>query len=134
MATPRILSVGQCGADHGAISMFLRASFGAEVTAAATHAQALAALARGGFDLVLVNRIGDRDGTSGVDLIRALKQEGGAPDVPVMLVSDYPDAQAEAQQLGARPGFGKSSLRTAAARLAVAEALGVGGPSATADR
>lgn len=134
MATPpRILSVGQCGADHGSISMFLRASFGAEVTAAATHAQALAAIARGGFDLVLVNRVGDRDGASGLDLICALKQEGAA-DVPVMLVSDYPDAQDEAQQLGARPGFGKSSLRTAAARLAVAEALGISGSPSAIER
>src|SRR4051794_41085510 len=101
VSRPRILSVGQCGYDHGQISRQLGRHREAEVVAAATHAEALAALQQGGVDLVLVNRIGDRDGASGLDLIRAMKADPRTSAVPVMLVSNLADAQDEAVGLGA---------------------------------
>jgi two-component system chemotaxis response regulator CheY len=110
VSRPRILSVGQCGYDHGQISRQLGRQHDAEVAAAATHDEALAAVRAGGIDLVLVNRIGDRDGASGLDLIRALKADPQTSAVPVMLVSNLPDAQEEAVNLGAIRGFGKSEL------------------------
>ena len=55
MPRTRILSVGQCGYDHGGLSRRLGHSLDAEVVPAATHAEALASLRdRGPFDLVLV--------------------------------------------------------------------------------
>ena len=107
MTPTRILSVGQCGFDHAQIDRLLTRHLGAEVTAADTHAEALAAVASTPFDLVLVNRVGDADGASGLDLIRSLRAE---TTVPVMLVSNYPDAQAQAVSLGALRGFGKADL------------------------
>jgi two-component system chemotaxis response regulator CheY len=104
MAGKRVLSVGQCGADHGSISRTLRSALGAEVVAAHTAEEALARLQQEAFALVLVNRIFDADGSSGVELVHRV---GG---VPVMLVSNYADAQAEAVAAGAVPGFGKASL------------------------
>jgi CheY-like chemotaxis protein len=59
---------------------------------------------------VLVNRVLDADGSSGLELIRALKAEEQLRDVPVLLVSNYEDAQAQAVQAGAVPGFGKAEL------------------------
>jgi len=109
---PRILDVGQCGYDHGSISRHLKKAYQAEVTAADTNGQALASLRAGEFDLVLVNRVLDGDGSRGVELIRAIKAEPDLAGLPVMLVSDYPEAQAEAVKLGALPGFGKSALRS----------------------
>jgi two-component system chemotaxis response regulator CheY len=106
----RVLSVGQCGYDHGSISRALRAGFGADVVAAGTAAEALQTLRGGGFDLVLVNRVLDDDGTRGVDLVRALKADPDLAAVPVMLVSDLKTARDEAVGLGALPGFGKSDL------------------------
>src|SRR5581483_3006970 len=92
----RVLSVGQCGYDHGQISRQLGRSLGADVQPAANAAEALEALRkRGPFDLVLVNRVGDRDGEPGVELIRALKADPALAAVPVMLVSNYEDAQDE---------------------------------------
>lgn len=111
---PRILSVGQCGYDHGQIARQLGKHLDAEVANAATHAQALAALKSQGFDLVLVNRVGDADGAPGLDLIQTLKSDPATAAVPVMLVSNYADAQAEAVALGALPGFGKSELGSGA--------------------
>lgn len=129
MAHPRVLSVGQCGPDEGRISHFLRKTFGAEVTAASTLEQARALMRSDQFGLVLVNRIFDLDGTSGVELIQWLKGDPTLAAVPVMLVSNFPEAQAKAVAQGALPGFGKAELHTHQARERLAEVLK---PSATA--
>ena len=107
---PRILSVGQCSADHGSISRHLARTLDAHVVGAGTAAEALTALRAGPFQLVLVNRVGDADGAPGLDLIRSLKAAPELAAVPVMLVSNYADAQAQAVGLGALPGFGKAQL------------------------
>jgi CheY-like chemotaxis protein len=60
--------------------------------------------------VLLVNRVldGDFHASGGVDLIRQLAQQ---PDPPtLLLISDYADAQEQAQAAGARPGFGKSQV------------------------
>ena len=110
MTGKRVLSVGQCGADHGGLTRALRQAFGAEVVAAHSAAEALAQLQHGDYALVLVNRVLDADGTPGVDLVRAVKEDEALRRVPVMLVSNYPDAQDEAVAAGAEPGFGKAAL------------------------
>ncbi len=110
MDQPRILSVGQCSFDHRLLTRHLSKSYGAQVAGANTLSEALVTLRAGEFDLVLVNRIFDNDGTEGFDLIRALKADPELAHVPVMLVSNYEDAQVEAKSLGALPGFGKTDL------------------------
>ena len=111
MPTIRVLDVGQCGFDHSSISRFLKQVYQAEVTGADTAGEALATLRAGGFDLVLVNRLFDGDGSPGAALIRTIKADPDLANLPVMLVSNYPEAQAEARTLGALPGFGKADLR-----------------------
>ena len=123
MSPPKILNVGQCGVDHPAISGMLRKALNAHVEGADTHDEALETLRAGGFDLVLVNRVGDLDGAPGLGLIRAIKADPSLAETPVMLVSNLPDAQAEAVAAGALPGFGKNDLRGGAAEK-VKAALG----------
>jgi two-component system chemotaxis response regulator CheY len=106
----RILSVGQCGFDHGSLSRFFDRRFGAQVVRADTRDEALDELRSGPFNLVLVNRVSDLDGSPGLELIRAMKSDPALADSPVMLVSNYPDAQDQAVALGALRGFGKSQL------------------------
>jgi CheY-like chemotaxis protein len=109
MPAKRILSIGQCMADHTAIDWTVRQHFDVEVVPADTVAEAFDRLQHESFDLVLVNRILDRDGSSGLEVIRQLKAE--APrQVTVMLVSNYPEPQQHAVELGAVPGFGKGAL------------------------
>jgi CheY-like chemotaxis protein len=110
MTAKRVLSVGQCMADHGGISHTLRQSFGAAVESADTVAEALTKLRDEPFALMLVNRVFDADGSSGMDLIEALRADANLRDVPVMLVSNFEDAQKQAVSAGAVPGFGKSEL------------------------
>lgn len=119
----KVLSVGQCGFDHGSISMAIQASFGAKVEAAQGAEAALRALKAGGYDLVLVNRVFDADGASGLDLIRDLKADPALGSVPVMLVSNYADAQGQAEALGALPGIGKGDLHTALAQARLSAVL-----------
>jgi two-component system, chemotaxis family, chemotaxis protein CheY len=110
MASPSILSVGQCGFDHTKIARHLEQAFGARVVGVENCEEAISALRRERYDLVLVNRVNDSDDAPGVDLIRSVKAEPGLAGVPMMLVSNYPEAQQEAEALGALPGFGKSDL------------------------
>jgi two-component system, chemotaxis family, chemotaxis protein CheY len=109
MASPRVLSVGQCGFDSASIERLFKQDFSAEVESVDAGTDAMGRLKSGGYDLVLVNRRLDSDGSSGVALLEQLHSQ--APDVPLMLVSDKADAQAEAVAKGALPGFGKSALR-----------------------
>jgi two-component system, chemotaxis family, chemotaxis protein CheY len=110
MTAKRVLSVGQCGADHYGISLTFRQAFGVEVEAASTQTEALRLMRQAPFDLVLVNRIFDRDGDSGVDMIRLAKADEALQTTPVLLVSNYADAQQEAVEAGGEPGFGKADL------------------------
>jgi CheY-like chemotaxis protein len=107
-----VLCIGQCGYDHAVIARHLRQAFDAEVVGAATFAEALGTLRAGPFALVLVNRVSDADGTPGLDLIRRMKADDALAAIPVMLVSNFPDAQEQARALGALPGFGKADLAT----------------------
>jgi CheY-like chemotaxis protein len=64
------------------------------------------------FDLVLVNRLLDRDGSQGLDIIRKIKSHPDLSVVPVMMLTDYPEHQQRAVEAGAEPGFGKSELHS----------------------
>ena len=101
MDNPRILSVGQCSFDHGIITRHLGMIYGAQVAGPNTMNEALVTLRAGNFNLVLVNRVFDGNGSAGLDLVRAIKADPELADIPVMLVSNYQDAQAEARSLGA---------------------------------
>ena len=126
MSRPRVLSVGQCGYDHSSISNHLGRCFDADVVKADTADAALRSLRAGAFDLILVNRIGDRDGAPGLDLIRDLKADPALAEVTVMLVSNYESAQEDAVRLGAIRGFGKADLGTGKDRAVLERVLSRG--------
>ena len=109
-SSKRILDVGQCGVDGPRIGRFLVREFNCVVDRAHSKEQALALTAVNAYDLVLVNRLLDRDRTRGIDVIAALR--AAHPALRVMLVSNYPEAQEEAERLGALRGFGKSALES----------------------
>lgn len=108
----RVLDVGQCVPDHAAIRRLLETSFHAVVEQ--THAldDTLARLRETPFDLVLVNRKIDIDYSDGLDILKAIKADPQLAEIPVMLVTNYPEHQQTAIAAGAEPGFGKDSLRS----------------------
>ncbi len=118
---PRVLLVGHCGFDSGGLSRAMkRVAKDADVSRVNSDADLDQALASGDA-VLLVNRAldGRFDARTGVELIAELA--GRAPRPRMMLISNYPDAQAAAEQAGALPGVGKSDLKSeqAQARLRV---------------
>src|SRR5262245_42152647 len=109
MPAKRVLSVGQCAADQWHISRLIEERFSAEVVAVDSAEEALAKLHEGNFDLLLVNRVFDADGGSGIALIAHVKKDDKL-HVPAMLVSNYEHYQQEAVEAGALMGFGKAEL------------------------
>ncbi|MFO0901747.1 MAG: response regulator [Pirellulales bacterium] len=105
-----VLDVGNCVPDHAAIRGMLQANFGAAVLQAHGPDDTLAALAKGGIDLVLINRKLDQDYSDGIEILRLIKKEERYRRVPVMLITNYPDHQAAAVAEGAEYGFGKLEL------------------------
>ena len=122
-----VLSVGQCGFDDSRIGEAVRKELGAGMDRAASAEEAKRMMGEKKYDLVLVNRVFDWGGDSGVKFIGAKKQAGDAtPPPPMMLVSNYEEAQAEAVAAGAMAGFGKGALGSAEAGERLRKAVGAG--------
>jgi len=119
----RILLVGHCGVDgprmQSEIASFLP---GADVPRINSDRDLNRAV-KEGADLLLINRepLGFEP-KLGTDLIRELHEK--YPDQKLVLVSDYEDAQEEAEEAGALPGFGKDLLGSPQFEAAVLQALG----------
>lgn len=126
-----VVSVGQCGFDNGQMRDLIRSlDPSLEMRVADDFEETLDQLAsaQGRIRLVLVNRVLDVDGSSGIDLIRKIRASADRfGNIPLMLVSDREPAQAQAIAEGALPGFGKSALRSAQTRDRVRQAIESGG-------
>jgi two-component system chemotaxis response regulator CheY len=129
MTEKKVLDVGQCDYDHGNISRLLQSHFRVAVDRAHTPGDALARLASIRYDLVLLNRVFDHDGSAGLDLLRQLKNDDRLRHLPVMLITNYEDVQEQAVELGALPGFGKADLHDQRTLERLRGALGAEPPS-----
>ena len=127
--TKRVLDVGQCSPDHATIRSYLTSNFDCEVEQAHGAEDALTRLKNEQFDLVLVNRKLDADYSDGIDVIRQLKADPDTSNVPVMLVTNYPEHQDAAIAAGAVRGFGKLEYNSAETRERLAAALQVSNES-----
>lgn len=109
MQESRVLDVGNCDPDHGAMRRMLTANFDVEIDRVMFVAEAREALRRSSYALVLVNRRIFADDSDGMELVHAMRVD---PEnkTPVMLVSNFPEAQDRAVAAGATPGFGKAAL------------------------
>ena len=117
-----ILDVGQCGFDGPRLRRMLREKLEAEVDCAETLVEAVQKLETMPYNLVLVNRVLNKDRSSGLAVIEAVRKTRA--DAKVMLVSDRAEAQKEAIKLGALPGFGKAALQDQKTVEMIGAALG----------
>jgi CheY-like chemotaxis protein len=106
----RVVLVGHCGPDSSYLRMSVGAAEKGVQVVAADDEAALQRVLSEGVDLVLLNRVLDYGFVeeTGVELVRRLRAE--QPNLKMMLVSNYPEAQAEAVAAGALMGFGKRDL------------------------
>ncbi len=110
----RVLDIGNCAPDHAAIRRMIESHFTATVEQAHEADEALARLRAEPFDLVLVNRKLDVDYSDGLAIIQQIKADPMLCEVPVMLITNYPEHQQQAIASGAIPGFGKLALQSSA--------------------
>src|SRR5438874_10520849 len=113
VAKPRkriVALVGHCGPDSSYLRMAVQSAVREAQILMVDDDEDLSRLIQHGVDLLLLNRELDWGFSvrRGVDLIKQLRAE--QPQLKVMLVSNYADAQAEAQAAGAVPGFGKREI------------------------
>ena len=120
----RIVLVGHCGADVSYLTITIRRAIAdAQVTFADDNANLSKLLDKDGVDLLLFNRelsYGFSE-SQGVDVIRRIRT--ACPDLKMMLVSNFPQAHAEAVAAGALPGFGKRELGSPRVTQILREAL-----------
>lgn len=123
IVSKKVLLVGHCGPDSSYLRMAVKSAGGNVTMLAADDDLELREALDAGVDLVLFNReLGyGFEVDKGVDVIRSLK--AAYPNTKMMLVSNYPDAQAAAVAAGALPGFGKRDIGSAKATRALQEAL-----------
>ena len=117
----RILLVGHCGVDGPRMQQEI-VGFMSDADVRRVNSDTDLDDARAG-DVLLINRepLGFEP-RQGPDLVRELHRK--CPGAKLILVSDYEDAQQEASQAGALPGFGKSDLGSSKFEQAIRQALG----------
>ncbi|MFN3150511.1 response regulator [Bremerella sp.] len=106
----QVLDVGNCAYDHGSLKSLIERNFDAKVLQSHGPQDTLKMLRQQTFALVVINRKLDRDHSDGIDILHDLKADEQLKDIPVMMLSNYEDAQAAAEAAGAVPGFGKRDL------------------------
>jgi len=121
-----VVLVGHCGPDM----FMLKSAVGRVVSDAPIETindRTALAPHLNGENVLLVNRVldGDFDGVSGIELIRSA---AGSDDPPItILISNFPESQAEATAAGARPGFGKQDLYAEETAKILRDAAGASG-------
>ncbi len=108
----QVLDIGQCSFDHRNIKNILN-SLNVDVERASSSSEAINLINENTYDLIMVNRIFDRDGTSGIEFIKNILLNDNL-EVKILLISDRPDSQSEALEAGALKGFGKGNLKSVA--------------------
>ncbi|MDB5333953.1 MAG: hypothetical protein JWP03_5104 [Phycisphaerales bacterium] len=119
----RVALVGHCGPDTSYLRMAVSsAQRGAQILAAEDD-QSLKHILDEGVDLLLFNRVLDYgfEVDEGVALIERVRQH--YPTARMMLISNYPEAQAAAVAAGALPGFGKRDIGSPKAKELLRGAL-----------
>ncbi|MFN0135411.1 MAG: response regulator, partial [Phycisphaerae bacterium] len=102
--------VGNCDPDHGSIRRMLVNHFEVEVDRVMFPAEALREMGQQTYALVLINRLIFADDSDGLVLVRAMQADEKLRNTPIMMISNFADAQARAVADGAVPGFGKATV------------------------
>ena len=107
-----ILIVGQCDYDFQQIGFTISQTYDVEIHRADLFDDAIQSALEQSYALILINRIIDRDQSEGMAILDELKSNPRTDRIPVMIISNYQEAQDVAVAAGASPGFGKAALDT----------------------
>ena len=104
---------------------FLTSNFDVKVLETDLADDSLAALQSSSVDLILINRKLDADYSDGMEIMKLIKSDPQTEQIPVMLVSNFPESQEQAVEAGATYGFGKAELSSPETVGRVRNALGL---------
>jgi hypothetical protein len=126
----KILIVGHCGVD-GPMLEDVMGHVAKGIDAHMVNDMSTLEKEAGPDALLLVNRVleGRFKTHSGIDLIAELAKQDKPPKM--MLISDKPDAQKQAEEVGAMKGFGKAKAHAKETAELVREAIAAGGKAGT---
>ena len=119
----RVILVGHCSPDSSYLAIAIKAAKPGAIVERAMDDVALLAYLEKGASLLLINRLldGEYSNSDGVELLGQCRKSH--PEIPAMLISNYPEAQARAVAAGAVQGFGKSQLGSEGTREMLAVVL-----------
>jgi len=107
----QLLDVGNCDPDHSTISRMLNEHFDVSIDRVMFVDEALAKLNENpNYHLVLVNRLIFADRSPGIELVHQTQADKKLKNIPVMMVSNFEEAQQQAVEAGAVRGFGKDAI------------------------
>lgn len=120
MTSLKVALVGHCGPDSYMLRSAVKHVLPDAQIAMIDDGAALKMAIADGVTVLLVNRVLGYgfDADSGVGLIGALR--ASHPQLKLLLISNYADAQAQAVAAGAMPGFGKNNIGSPKMREALA--------------
>ena len=123
--TVKILDVGNCDPDHSSISALLQANFDVAIDRTHGFADAMESVRSQQYGLVLINRLMDRDGSPGIEIIKAVKSDPATAETKVMMITNFAEHQEIAVNAGAVAGFGKAALHEPETLAILSEHLAV---------
>jgi DNA-binding NarL/FixJ family response regulator len=121
-----VVLAGHCGPDSAYLKLTVKKAIGdVHIVSADDSRELTAALEKGEPDLILFNReLGyGFDPAMGADMIAVLRRTH--PNLKMILVSNFEEAQRAAVAAGALPGFGKRELGTPRVVQVLRGALGI---------
>ncbi len=108
--TKILVDCGNCGPDFHSIRQMVTSNFDATVLQAHGAEDMLELLRSRDVDIVTVNRKLDRDYSDGLEVVKLIRADPEVGSVPIMLVTNYPEHQDAAVQIGCERGFGKHAI------------------------
>lgn len=123
--THTVVLVGHCGPDSSFLRMAVSGAAPGSIVAMADSEAELDAAVEKGADLLLFNRVMEFgfDERDGVELLARTRRNH--PEIKVMMISNYPETQQDAEKAGAVPGFGKREVGSDNSRQRIRQALGL---------
>ncbi|MEM8874780.1 MAG: hypothetical protein AAGD32_11055 [Planctomycetota bacterium] len=117
--------VGHCGPDSSFLRMAVSSALPGAQVKMVDDDNELEATVNQGVDLLLFNRVLEFGFTNrqGQELLEQVREKH--PDLAVMMVSNFDDAQQAAEDAGAKPGFGKNEIGTDKVKDRIRAAVGL---------
>ena len=115
-----VLIAGNCGPDFYALERLVRGLGISAIVVADSIEDVQQIVKRQFLSLLLINRVFDLTGESGLDLIAGLPDDIRGR---CMLISNFADAQKSAVEFGALLGFGKNKLARQETREMIRSAI-----------